>query len=277
MKRRERSFVVIDFVVVLISGLVFASPFYFIILNAGKSRQEASLMNLEMPEQFLLWDNLMQVFQESDYMVIRSFLNSTLITAGALLLLVLICSMGGYVLQRRRGRGMTFLNLLFLSGLMLPTAVLPTIWVMQTIGVYRSKTGMVLVEAALNIPFTIMLYRGFMHSVPQEIEEAAFVDGCGPLRMFVQIVFPLLKPVTATVVVLNAVTIFNDFVNPLYFLPGSENPTIQLTLYNFMGRFSSQWNLLFADVLLITVPPFLLFIFFNRRIVDGMAAGAVKG
>lgn len=89
--------------------------------------------------------------------------------------------------------------------------------------------------------------------------------------------FPLLKPVTSTIIILNAVTIFNDFTNPLYFLPGNDNVTVQLTLYNFMGRYSSSYNLLFADVLIITIPMLILFLFFNKKIVDGMVAGAVKG
>ena len=95
--------------------------------------------------------------------------------------------------------------------------------------------------------------------------------------MFGKIIFPLLKPVTATVVILNAVGIFNDFTNPLYFLPGSKNATVQLTLYNFMGQYSNSYNLLFADVILITVPMLIVFIIFNKRIVDGMVAGSVKG
>lgn len=277
MRRQHRNYMILDIVAVILAVAIFASPFYFVLLNSVKNRQEASLMNLELPEKILLAENYTEVIQEQNYMVIRAFFNSAIITIGALLILVIICSMGGYVLQRRAGKGMTFLNLLFLSGLMLPPSILPTIWVMQTIGIYRSKFGMILVEVALTIPFTIMLYRGFIYSIPREIEEAAFVDGCGPLRMYLQIVFPLLKPVSATVIVLNAVSIFNDFVNPLYFLPGAKNATIQLTLYNFMGQYLSSWNLLFANVLLITIPPFVLFIFFNKRIVAGMVAGAVKG
>ena len=277
MRRQHRNYMILDIVAVILAVAIFASPFYFVLLNSVKNRQEASMMNLELPEKILLAENYTEVIQEQNYMVIRAFFNSAIITIGALLILVIICSMGGYVLQRRAGKGMTFLNLLFLSGLMLPPSILPTIWVMQTIGIYRSKFGMILVEVALTIPFTIMLYRGFIYSIPREIEEAAFVDGCGPLRMYLQIVFPLLKPVSATVIVLNAVSIFNDFVNPLYFLPGAKNATIQLTLYNFMGQYLSSWNLLFANVLLITIPPFVLFIFFNKRIVAGMVAGAVKG
>jgi raffinose/stachyose/melibiose transport system permease protein len=169
------------------------------------------------------------------------------------------------------------INYLILAGLMEPPAILPTILVMQQLNIYRTLIGMILIEAALNIPFTTMLYRGYVASIPREMEEAAYVDGCNSVRTFTQIIFPLLLPVTSTVIVLSAVTIFNDFVNPLYFLPGSQNPTVQLTLYNFMGRYSSSFNLLFADVTLITIPPLILFIFFNKKIVSGMTAGAIKG
>ena len=95
--------------------------------------------------------------------------------------------------------------------------------------------------------------------------------------MFRTIIFPLLKPVTSTVIILDAVSIFNDFTNPLYFFPGNDNITVQLTLYNFMGQFSSAYNMLFADVLLITIPMLIIFLIFNNKIVDGMVAGSVKG
>ena len=95
--------------------------------------------------------------------------------------------------------------------------------------------------------------------------------------MFSLIIFPLLKPVSVTVTIINAITIFNDFVNPLYFLPGAKNATVQLTLYNFMSTFSTKWNLLYADVLIISIPPLIFFILFNSKIVSGMVAGAVKG
>jgi raffinose/stachyose/melibiose transport system permease protein len=135
---------------------------------------------------------------------------------------------------------------------------------------------MILVEVALNCSFSCILYRGFMATIPREIDEAAMIDGCSSARLFLEIIFPLLKPVTATVIVLSAVNIFNDFVNPLYFLPGTRNATVQQTLYNFNGQYGSDWNLLFADVMLITLPPLILFIFFNKKIVAGMVAGAIK-
>jgi raffinose/stachyose/melibiose transport system permease protein len=185
--------------------------------------------------------------------------------------------MSGYVLQRRKQRITGTINSIIMIGLMIPPAILPTIFIMQGLHIYKTLFGMIMVEVALQTPFTIMLYRGFMNSVPIELEEAGFIDGCTRNKLFISIIFPLLKPVTATVIILNAVNIFNDFMNPLYFLPGAKNATVQLTLYNFKGQFSSSYNLLFADTIVITIPMFILFIIFNKKIVDGMSAGAIKG
>ncbi|MDL2294466.1 carbohydrate ABC transporter permease [Ruminococcaceae bacterium OttesenSCG-928-D13] len=256
--------------------LIFIVPFLFMLFNALKSRPEANKLSLSLPETFE-WGNFWEVIQTDKFAVLRGFWNSGLITLFSVLGLILVCSMAGYVLQRRRGRLTGAVNAVVLIGLMVPPAILPTIWVLQGIGIFKTIFGMVMVEIALQIPFTIMLYRGFMSSIPADLEEAAIIDGCGRWRLFFRIIFPLLKPVTATITILNAVTIFNDFTNPLYFLPGSENVTVQLTLYRFMGRFSSSFNLLFADVIIITIPMLILFIIFNKKIVAGMVAGAVKG
>jgi raffinose/stachyose/melibiose transport system permease protein len=116
-----------------------------------------------------------------------------------------------------------------------------------------------------------------MASIPSEIDEAAIMDGASPLQVFFSIILPLLKPAIITVTVTSAVGIYNDFTGPLYFLPGSENVTVQLTLFSFISQFSSQWNLLFADVLVITILPLIMFMFFQRQIVSGMTTGAIKG
>jgi raffinose/stachyose/melibiose transport system permease protein len=185
--------------------------------------------------------------------------------------------MAAYSIQRRGDKQTNFLTSLFMAGLMLPPAILPTIWVMQYLHIYKTMFSMVMIETALQMPFTILLYRGFMSTVPREMEEASYIDGCTKLSVYRQIIFPLLKPITATVIILDAVTIFNDFMNPLYFFPGKDNITVQLTLYNFMGKFDNSYNLLFADTILITLPMFLLFIIFNKKIIAGMSQGSVKG
>jgi raffinose/stachyose/melibiose transport system permease protein len=275
--KKKQLYLTIDIITVISAIVIFIVPFYFMLINSLKNRREAGLMNLEWPSDGLHFENFITVIQAERYMLIRAFINSVIITGGSILLLIVICSMGGYILQRVSGRLMGTINLMVLTGLMLPPAILPTIWVMNFIGIYRSLFGMIMVEVTLHIPFCTMLYRGYTASIPREMEEAAYVDGAGPWFMFGRIIFPLLMPVTVTVMVLQSVGIFNDFVNPLYFLPGSRNPTVQLTLYNFMGMYESSWNLLFADVILITIPPLVLFIFFNQKIVSGITAGAIKG
>lgn len=265
-----------DILGVLATVVVFIIPFLFMALNSLKTKKEANLLNLLLPVR-IAWSNYIEVIKADKYAVLRAFQNSGVITLFSVLALMVICSMAGYVLQRRRDKFTSAVNAVVLTGLMVPPAILPTIWVMQGLHVYKSLFGMVLVEVALQIPFTIMLYRGFMSSIPADLEEAAIIDGCGRWKLFFRIIFPLLKPVTATIIILNAVTIFNDFTNPLYFLPGAQNVTVQLTLYRFMGKFSSSFNLLFADVIIITVPMLILFIIFNKKIVAGMVAGAVKG
>ncbi len=276
MKRQKRLTLLGDILGCIFGILIFATPFIFMLVNALKERREANLLELSLPTEFM-WSNFAEVFEANDYQIVTAFKNSFILTIGAVIVLIVVGSMAGYVLQRRNDRTTKAVSTLVMTGLMIPPAILPTIWVMQGLHIYKTMFGMILVEAALQIPFTIMLYRGFMNTIPVELEEAGYIDGCTRGKMFVQIVFPLLKPVTSTIIILNAVTIFNDFTNPLYFLPGTDNSTVQLTLYNFMGRYSSSYNLLFADVLIITIPMLILFLIFNQKIVDGMVAGAVKG
>ena len=256
--------------------VIFVTPFLYMLVNSLKGTKEANLMSLSLPEEIHL-ENYLEVIKANNYMLVTEFKNSLILALCSVILLILTGSMAGYVLQRRNDRTTRLANVLIMSGLMVPPAILPTIWVLQGLHLYKTLLGMTIVEVALNIPFTIMLYRGFMATIPTELEEAGFIDGCSRIQLFSRVVFPLLKPVTSTVIILNAVSIFNDFTNPLYFLPGNANATVQLTLYNFKGKYASSYNLLFADVLVITIPMLVLFIFFNKRIIDGMVAGAVKG
>ncbi len=207
----------------------------------------------------------------------RAFGNSTFISVVTIAILIVVCSMAAYVLQRRKERLSYFFQMLILIGLMLPPSILPTIWVLDFLRIFPDIKGLILVETALEIPFVTMLYRSYMATIPKEIEEAAAIDGCKSIHIYTRIIFPLVKPVTASVIVLTAVTIFNDFVNPLYFLPGAEHATVSLTMYSFIGQYGSYWNLLFADIMLISIPPLILYLIFNKKIVDGVAGTSLKG
>jgi raffinose/stachyose/melibiose transport system permease protein len=257
--------------------VVFVIPFLFIFLTAAKTKQEASRMAFSWPSDWQIWANLVDVIQARNYMLLLAYFNSIIITVGAVTLLVLFSAMVGYILQRRQTPWNKVIYGFVLAGLMIPPAVVPTIWVLQSLGLFKTIHGMILIQVAYGLPFSILLYRSFIGTIPRDLDEAAIIDGAKPWQIFFKVVLPLLKPVTVTNIVVQSIGIFNDFTNPLYYLPGKENVTVQLTLYNFQGQFQSQFNLLFMNVLLVTIPPLIVFIFFNRQIVAGMTAGGVKG
>lgn len=265
-------------ILILLTLFVFVGPLLFVGFMAGKTVPEAADMAFTLPHdpgQFL--PNFATVIQANDFMLIRAFFNSVLLTVFSIVVLILVSAMAGFVLERRVTKVTKIASMLIMIGLMIPPSVITTIWVLQGMGIYKTLLGLVLVEVALGFPFAVLLYRAFMVTVPKELDEAALLEGCTGWSLYFRIIFPLLQSVSSTIIVLSSVNIFNDFVNPLYFLPGSKNVTAQLTLYNFMTQYSTQWNLLFANVLLLTIPPLVLFLFFNRKIVAGMTAGAVKG
>jgi raffinose/stachyose/melibiose transport system permease protein len=264
-------------VAVIASIFVFLVPFAFIFLTAAKTSQESSLLEFSLPAQWAIVENFQAVVETRNFMVLRAFVNSTVLTVTSVAIMVIFAAMVGYVLQRRSSKWNPWINFFVLAGLIVPPAVVPTIWVMQALGIFKTMPGMILIEATFGLSFCILLFRAFVSTIPRELDEAAIIDGAGPMRLFFTVVLPLLKPVIVTVIVVQAVAVFNDFTGPLYFLPGDANATVQLTLYNFQSQTLNQWNLLFMNILLITIPPLIMYIFFNRQIVAGMTSGAVKG
>lgn len=278
MRQRNRTLEMIsDLLGLLIIGFVFIVPFLFILVNSFKERREAGLMRFTLPDVWMGEENYLTVLKNNDHELLRGFINSGVLSVAVILILIFICSMAGYILQRRQEPTSRMIQMLILVGLMLPPSILPTIWVLDFLGLFPELEGLILVETALQIPFVTMLYRSYIATIPKEIEEAALLDGCSGMGIYRRVIFPLAKPVTASVIVLTAVTVFNDFVNPLYFLPGRENVTVSLTMYSFMGQYGSDWNLLFADIVLISIPPLILFLIFHKKIVDGVAGTSVKG
>jgi raffinose/stachyose/melibiose transport system permease protein len=267
----------IGIIAIIVSVVVFLVPFAFVVLQAAKNPKESGLLTFSLPTDWQLWQNLVAVIQTNDYQVLWAFLNSTVLTVTSVAIMVVLAAMVGYLLQRKRSRLNPFVNFMVLAALIVPPAVVPTIWVLQGVGLFKTLPGMILIEATFGLAFCVLLFRAFVATIPRELDEAAIIDGAGPIRLFFGVVLPLLRPVIVTVIVVQSVVVFNDFQNPLYFLPGNDNPTVQLGLYNFQSVSVSQFNLLFMYILLTTIPPLIMFIFFNRQIVAGMTSGAIKG
>jgi raffinose/stachyose/melibiose transport system permease protein len=269
--------VALEVVSIAAALVVFVIPFVFMLLTAVKTADQSSDLTFSWPTSWHVLQNLKDVFSARDYILLTAFKNSIILTFVSIIVLVVLAAMVGFIIQRRPGRAASVANLLVLSGLIIPPAIVPTIYVLQNLGLFKTLPGLILVEIAFNMSFAVLLFRAFVAAIPRELDEAAILDGASGLGLFFRVILPLLRPVTITVVLTTSVAIFNDFVNPLYFLPGDKNATVQLTLFNFQSQLSTQYNLLFMNIILVTIPPLILFIFFNRKIVSGMTAGAVKG
>ena len=262
---------------IVFTAIFFVVPFLFIVLMASMDKVQSNELRLAWPKNFQLLQNVTEAFSSRDYLMVIAFINSVILTVVSVAALVFLSAMVAYVWQRRPGKIGGWVGILVLAGLIVPPAIVPTIWVLQRVGLFKTMPGLILVEIAYGLPFCILLFRAFIASVPRELDEAAVVDGANPLQVFFRVIFPVLRSVMITVIILQSVFVYNDFQNPLYFLPGTQNATIQVTLLNFQSQFLTQYNLLFATILLVMIPPFIMFVFFNRKIVAGMAAGSVKG
>jgi len=192
-------------IAIIVSIVVFIVPFIFIVLTALKTRKDASLRGFTLPVEWHLWDNIMEVISTRNYMLVTAFINSTLLTVGSVVLLVVFGAMVGFVLQRRPSRWTSIISFFVLMGLIVPPAVVPTIWVLQGVGLFKTLHGMILIEVAYGLSFSILLFRAFVASIPRELDEAAIIDGAGPLRVFFLIILPLVglretpKPIPATI------------------------------------------------------------------------------
>lgn len=267
----------LDAIALVVVGILFIVPFIFIVLMAAKSSQEASLFQFSWPGQFQLFDNIRDVLAYNDNRMILALWNSTLLTVGSVTLIVLLSALAAYIMQRRQGLVTSIASAVMLAGLIIPPAVVPTIFLLQQLGIYKTLIGLIFVEVAYGLPFAVLIFRAFVGSIPRELDEAAVIDGASPLRVFFQVILPLLRSAMVTIIVVQSVAVYNDFAGPLYFLPGSQNVTVQLTLFSFISQFNSQYNLLFANAVVITIPALIMFLFFQRQIVAGMTAGSVKG
>jgi raffinose/stachyose/melibiose transport system permease protein len=269
--------VVIGAAAIVLTAIFFLVPFVFVFLTASKDRTESAALEFSWPKNFVLFNNIAEALAARDYLMVIAFINSVILTVVSVAALVILSAMVAYVWQRRASRLSPLISGLVLAGLIVPPAIVPTIWVLQTLGLFKTMPGLIFIEIAFGLPFCVLLFRAFISTVPRELDEAAVVDGAGPVQIFFRVIFPVLRSVIMTVIILQAVRVYNDFEHPLYFLPGTQNATVQLTLLNFSSQFTTQYNLLFATILLVAIPPLIMFIFFNRKIVEGMAAGSVKG
>lgn len=257
----------------LLVSVIVITPLLYMVLGSFKTPLEASSFSLSLPAHWL-FRNYADVVREGS--LGRAFVNSCMITAVSCALTVSFSSIASFVMARRGSRFATFLYYFFFLGSLAPMQIIPTIQILKIAHIYGSFASVILIYAALNLSFGCFLYTGFIKSVPRALDEAALVEGASLFVIFFKVIFPLLTPANVTVSILIFLSIWNDINLPIYFLPDPAKWTMPLSVYGFFGRYSSSWNLVFADLALTALPVVILYLAAQKYIVSGLLVGAVK-
>ena len=260
--------------IAILASLVMVIPVYLIAVNAFKTSPEAASMGIGLPTELAL-GNFATVIEQGKLWT--SFWNSMLYATASTALATLVSAMAAFVLSRARTSVRRGLYLFIIMGIALPINFFTLTAVMQATGLNNTKLGIILLYAATQVPFSLFLIYGFMESIPKELDEAAIVDGCKSFSLFFLIILPLLTPVLATAAILNFLSVWSDFIFPLYYLNSSSNWPMTLAVYNFFGQYQQDWNLVCADILLTILPVIAVYLFGQRFILSGLTAGGVKG
>lgn len=258
----------------LLLSLIVIIPMLIMLLGSVKNPTEAQQFNLMLPTEWH-FENYAHVIHSGG--IGRAMMNSTIITFSVTVLVLIFGGLCAFVVSRRDSRYTKGVYYLFLIGMVSPLQVVTTFGLLKVLNLMGTYFGVIMITTAMQLPWTMFTLTGFIKNVPRDLDEAAFIDGASPLRMFFQIVVPLLKPILATVIVTTAMGAWNDFMVPLYFFNTSEKWTMPLTVYNFFGQYQSNWNYVFADLVLTALPITILYLYCQKYIVSGMTAGAVKG
>jgi len=270
---RHKGKVILQIILGIIS-LVVLIPLYMLVINSLKTVGEASSLQLSPPSEWH-FDNYLTVFSQGN--VLNGYLNSMFIGVVAVIVITVSGSLAAFIIQRRNSKLTNGVYFFFIIGLVIPVALVPTIKTLVGLGLHNTYIGMILYYSAILLPFTIFLLTGYLKTIPKELDESALVDGSGYLRLFFQIIFPIMRPVVITASLIVLINIWNDFTGPFYLLSDTSKWTVTISVYNYIGKYGTSWNLVFADVAVVILPILIVYFFLQDYIVEGMTAGAVKG
>ncbi|MBP1992190.1 carbohydrate ABC transporter permease [Paenibacillus eucommiae] len=262
-----------EIVGILFSALIII-PTLLIILNSFKNSTEAANLAFSLPTKWHIFDNYAKVFEIAQ--ASTAFWNSLIITGSSVALVLLLCSTSAFIIQRRNDGFTKAVQALLLSGIVLPLSIITTYVFLYKLHLTSSFLGIILLYTATMYPIVTFLYIGFYNSISRDIDEAAIIDGTSGFGLFFRVIFPLLQPMNATAVILTFITVWNDFGIAVYFLNSASKYTLGLTVFFFFGEHSSDWNLVFADLVVVSVPVIIAYLFLQKYIVSGLTAGAVK-
>lgn len=257
--------------------IVMIIPIYYLLITTFKSPAEAAASPLGLPGE-LTFDNYAKAIAAMNYG--QALKNNLIITIVSVVCLVIFASMSAYVIARSKKKIFKFMNAVFMVGLIIPfqISIIPLYKMLSAVELMNTHTAVILVDVfCINLPMSIFLMRGFVNTVPVELEEAALIDGCGTFQCFWRIIFPLLKPIISTVAILDTLAIWNDFMTPLLLLQSSEKQVLLQQVYRNVGPFSTDWTSFFPMLVMSVLPLVIFYLIMQRQVIEGIVAGAVKG
>ncbi|WP_046178425.1 carbohydrate ABC transporter permease [Domibacillus tundrae] len=262
-------------IVLTLFAVVSFFPIYMSVVNSFKTQGEIFDSVLALPENFSL-DNYIGVFQELN--LLSSAWNTLIVTVVGLAGIVFCGSLAGYKLARTSGKLSNFIFLMFVASMLVPFhSIMITLSQMaKGVGAQGSLIGLGFIYIGLGVNMSVFLYHGFVKAIPKELEEAAKIDGCNDFQIFTKIIFPLLKPITATILVLNVLWLWNDFLLPLIMLTDVNNYTLMLSINMLFGQYAADWPKILAALVLTALPVVVFYAFFQKYILEGIADGAIK-
>lgn len=262
--------------ILLIGAAITLFPLYIALINAFKTDGEMANSILALPKT-LNFENFKQAYHKLDFM--KSLFNTLLITTCSVAGIIVCSSLAGYKLARSTSKLSKIIYGLFVASMLVPfhAIMISLTRVSMELGIKGSKLGLSAIYIGLGVNMAIFLYYGFVGSIPMDLEEAAVIDGCGPFGVFYYVIFPLLKPITATIAILDALWIWNDFLLPLLMITKAKNYTFILSANVFFGKYEADWTNILAGLLMTSIPLIIFYIFFQKHIISGITAGAVKG
>ncbi len=268
---------IIWYICLTLLAMLYIYPVYVMFLNSFKPFGEVLSDPIALPKEFTI-QNYIDVIDKMNYG--RLFLNNVMITVIGILGIIAISSITAYILDRRRTGYTKLVHTLAILPMLVPfqTIMIPLLKTMTVLHLSKSRVGLGIQYWGLGIPMAVFIFYNFMSSIPKELDESAHIDGASTFKTFRSVIFPLLKPVTATVTVLDVMWIWNDFLEPLLMVNSSDKTkTLVLAAYSFVGQMNTQWHYAMTAMVLTVLPSIIVFILLQKNIIDGVVAGAVKG
>lgn len=278
MRRRGRGANLLTHAFLAAISFVFLVPFYIAVISAFKSRVDILTRPLAIPFARLTLDNIVRNLNSPNFNILIGYGTSLVLSSLTVALVVLATTAMSYVISRGRHPFLKFSYLLLLAGLLVPAQVilLPIVQILRRLHLMSTVPGLLLANVAWYLPFAAFIFVGYIRTIPVQLDESARIDGAREILIFFRIVYPLIGPAVASVVIFVALWTWNDFINPLIILGSSRFYTVTIGVYRSVGQYTQKWDDVFAIVLLAILPVAIFYLFMQRYFISGMTTGALK-